>query len=340
MTNPNDRSAIGFGLSPCPASPPPGRGEPPGRRAPRACTRTTTSTASTRSATRLGARSVPAVAPDEGEAASEPARARRGAPTSEKASERGEAYWRREAERVRERLRAMSTRRTRCARASPNAGRRARACGSAVAALSSGAGRPGLEARTAALERRMRDLEETSPSGPGAPALCQAGSDSGEPVLCSGSMLEIPVELAAAPLRRLDRPRAAAPACPTCSRRSRRRRILVASRRVFALHGRPCRALAARPRPGPRRARAGRRAVQEPRDAGVPLRRASSRPAWVATASWWRSGGGVVGDLAGFAAATCMRGVDWVRHPDDAAVDGRQLDRRQGRASTTPRPRT
>jgi hypothetical protein len=110
----------------------------------------------------LGARSVPAVAHDEGEAATEPARARRGAPTSEKASERGEAYWRREAEKLRERLRALSNQREALrARMAERRDDERRVLRRGRGSVSS---EPepdrAIEARIATIERRMRDLEE------------------------------------------------------------------------------------------------------------------------------------------------------------------------------------
>jgi 3-dehydroquinate synthase len=48
-------------------------------------------------------------------------------------------------------------------------------------------------------------------------------------------------------------------------------------------------------------------------------------------------GGGVIGDLAGFAAAVLRRGVRFVQMPDDASGAGRQLGRRQDRDQHAPR---
>ena len=77
--------------------------------------------------------------------------------------------------------------------------------------------------------------------------------------------------------------------------------------------------------------RAGRGAQQEPR-AG---RRASttrcSPPAPTAARWWWRSAAGVVGDLAGFVAATLLRGLPVVQVPTSPARDGRFERRRQDR---------
>ena len=51
-------------------------------------------------------------------------------------------------------------------------------------------------------------------------------------------------------------------------------------------------------------------------------------------------GGGATTDLAGFVAATWLRGVRVVQVPDDAAGHGRRRGRRQDRRSTPPRART
>ena len=98
-----------------------------------------------------GIRSVPAVAPDDRPA---PAEKRRG---------RGEDYWRREAARVRERLRTMAAQaadtRAQIAEqveeASHVLGRRRRSSASL-----SGSGSTRLQAKLASLERRMREIEE------------------------------------------------------------------------------------------------------------------------------------------------------------------------------------
>jgi hypothetical protein len=98
-----------------------------------------------------GVRSVPAVAPDE-----------RPAPP-EKGRGRGEVYWRREAARVRERLRALEAQaadtRAQIAEQAEEAsrfpGRRRRSSASLA-----GSGSSRLQAKLASLERRMREIEE------------------------------------------------------------------------------------------------------------------------------------------------------------------------------------
>ena len=107
-----------------------------------------------------GVRSVPAVAPDP-PAPSTGGRAReRPAPSSADARGRGEEYWRREAERVRDRVRAMETQadelRLRIAERAEEAGRlttrgRRGSSGEGSAAI--------LRVRLFALERRMRQME-------------------------------------------------------------------------------------------------------------------------------------------------------------------------------------
>jgi len=108
-----------------------------------------------------GARSVPAVPPDDGGAAAPPG-PRRGAAASERPAARGEAYWRREAEKLRERLRTLSeTRdglRARLADRRDDERRvRRGARGSRTTGTQSSRT---LETRIAAIEQRMRDLED------------------------------------------------------------------------------------------------------------------------------------------------------------------------------------
>lgn len=106
-----------------------------------------------------GVRSVPAVAPD-GPSTGGPTRERTGSPPAD-SRKRGEEYWRREAEHVRDRVRAMETQaeelRLRIAEQAEEAGRvltrgRSRSSGTGSAAT--------LRARLVALERRMRQTED------------------------------------------------------------------------------------------------------------------------------------------------------------------------------------
>jgi hypothetical protein len=107
-----------------------------------------------------GVRSVPAVAPESSAPSSGATeRARPGSPSAD-ARRRGEEYWQREAERVRDRIRAMETQadelRLRIAERAEEAGRvlsrgRRSSSGAGSAAI--------LRARIVALERRMRQME-------------------------------------------------------------------------------------------------------------------------------------------------------------------------------------
>jgi hypothetical protein len=105
----------------------------------------------------LGARSVPAVPPGAGEAAR--SGSRRG--VSER-SERGEAYWRREADKVRERVRRLEDERdTLRARLAEHRNDERHVLRRSRSARPSGTqSEQALEARIALIERRMRDLEE------------------------------------------------------------------------------------------------------------------------------------------------------------------------------------
>ncbi len=109
----------------------------------------------------LGARSVPAV-PSGDRQAKAPVRRRRGAPAAEEPGDHGEAYWRREAEKLRARLDSLAqqrdTLRARVAEHRDDEFRaRRRASGSRSARSDP---ERALEARISAIERRMRSLEE------------------------------------------------------------------------------------------------------------------------------------------------------------------------------------
>ncbi len=108
----------------------------------------------------LGARSVPAV--PQGDGRGHRRAAGDGAPAPEKVVARGEAYWRREAEKLRERLRTLSDQRDalrdRLAERRDDE-RRVLRRGRGSVSSQTESDRT-LEARIATIERRMRDLEE------------------------------------------------------------------------------------------------------------------------------------------------------------------------------------
>jgi septal ring factor EnvC (AmiA/AmiB activator) len=99
-----------------------------------------------------GVRSVPAVAPDDRPA---PAEKRRG---------RGEAYWRREAARVRERVRAMEAQaaetRAEIAEQAEEASHFLSGRRRSAASLSGSGSSTRLRAKLASLERRIREMEQ------------------------------------------------------------------------------------------------------------------------------------------------------------------------------------
>jgi hypothetical protein len=110
----------------------------------------------------LGARSVPAVPQGTGEATAGLAGPRRRARAPEKVVARGEAYWRREAEKLRERLRTLSDQRDalrdRLAQRRDDERRVLRRARGSVSSQTDSDRT--LEARIATIERRRRDLEE------------------------------------------------------------------------------------------------------------------------------------------------------------------------------------
>ena len=263
-------------------------------------------------AAETGVRSLPAVEGDPTPAA-EPEPATRG---------RGEAYWRREAAGVRERLRALEERadglrvriaeRERAPSDETVYGSRKRSSAGSTSIAS-------LQGSLAAVERRMQwtweDFEERARRDGALPGwLRERRTSARGVVLCCRPMLEIPVELGA---RRyvISVGHGLARLLPDLLAPLRgRRTVVVASRRVFKSHGK---ALERSLRGLGRAAhlpRARRRALQEPSHARDRLRQlpgVTARP----RRSGGRPGGGVVGDLAGFAAASWMRGVDWVVVP-------------------------
>ena len=100
--------------------------------------------------------------------------------------------------------------------------------------------------------------------------------------------------------------------------------------------GRPCGAGLL----GVRRRGARRRGGQDRRGGGVPVGRRWARPGFTRSDAVVGVGGGAVTDLAGFVAATWLRGVRVVHVPTTLLGDGRRGGRRQDRASTPPRART
>jgi hypothetical protein len=109
----------------------------------------------------LGARSVPAVTAGERESR-EPAGSALRARDSGKPSARDEAYWRREAEKLRERLRALADQRDelRARLSERRDDERRELRRNRSSRTPRGSSERALEARIAAIERRMRELEE------------------------------------------------------------------------------------------------------------------------------------------------------------------------------------
>ena len=246
---------------------------------------------------------------------------------------RGEAYWRREAERVRERVRALATAGGRAARADRRAARR----GEPRAHARPARPRPGarLRRRLGRGSRRSSGAcassRTTSPTAHGARRAAGLAPVERGAVLCSACHAGDPGRARRAPLRRRGRPRPRAPPArpargpPRAADRSSWP-AGASSPSTAARSSARCAPSAPSTSPSCPTASASR--------AGARWRRSttpSSRPASAATASWSPSAAASSGDVAGFAAATCMRGRGLGGGPDDAALDGRQLRRRQGR---------
>ncbi len=278
---------------------------PPARPGP-ASTRTRTSTASGPSATRPACGRSPPCPPR----TAPPRRGPRSGPR-----ERGEDYWRREAA---PRPRPGADDGDPGGRA-PRPDRRARRGGEPLPDPASPLGLHGLGLRRdAAGEARSRSSaacgssRTTWPTAPAARGRFPAGSG-------SGAMLRVhagdPGRARRAPLHGLGGPRAlAAPAGPPRG----------PPRPEDRARGEPPGLRPPRPR---RRALAARASARStwPSSPTASASRArarcrrsttpSSRPDWAATGSWWPSGAGSSETSPGFAAATWMRGVDWVGIP-------------------------
>ena len=307
----------------------------------RASTRMPISTASTRSPRETGAVSVPAV-PAGGRC---DGRARSREPATRG---RGEAYWRREAAACASGCARSRSGRPGCGRGSPNASAAPatrRSTGAAGARPRSRprvclARRPRSRPSSGAARLTQEDLEERARRDGALPGLAALAAGRAQ----RGAMLPghagDPGRARSPPLRRVGGPRPRAAAA---------RPARAAAGPAHGRRGEPSRL------EGPRQSRSSARCAAWARSTRAscptasgsraaarskPSTTPSSRPGWAATGSCVALGGGVVGDLAGFAAAI----VDARRRlgggPDDAARDGRQLDRRQGRRSTTRGPRT